>query len=340
MNLFTLVSKFIPLEHRNETCQVSAGVGIMKKLLIISVLAAVLALLGSGVALAATGGTIPHGGYSPATDACLQCHDIHESAGDYVLMRWPTVTDTCGTCHTLFQVKPASGESGTPGYLGDIRGSVSGRILDDPTPRALGSFEPFAFSLAPLQDTDGDTLGDLPYKVGENVNYYPGKDWRGVGPDGFSGAEASIPWWDTDNDGDLDMPEYNSTPGTGSPYEAYQLKADNSDNRGGKLGHRGHRLGNLGERGGLGVVKDNIIGGKQGYSAIKQWEWPLVVPSTTYAATSGLYCASCHTPHGTWGRMLPTMVSTRNPQRKQVKSPSAPARVDWCRRTSHTDQAP
>src|SRR3990170_5007175 len=104
----------------------------MKKLLIISVLAAVLALLGSGVALAATGGTIPHGGYSPATDACLQCHDIHESAGDYVLMRWPTVTDTCGTCHTLFQQPPAQGASGDPVYSGDIHGSVSGVILPGP----------------------------------------------------------------------------------------------------------------------------------------------------------------------------------------------------------------
>src|SRR3990170_5512875 len=104
----------------------------MKKILLLIAIAATLTLFGSALALAATGGTIPHGGYSPATDACLQCHDIHESAGDYVLMRWPTVTDTCGTCHTLFQQPPASGVSGTPSWAGDIRGSVSGVILPGP----------------------------------------------------------------------------------------------------------------------------------------------------------------------------------------------------------------
>src|SRR3990170_8624846 len=207
----------------------------MKKILLLIAIAATLTLFGSALALAATGGTIPHGGYSPATDACLQCHDIHESAGDYVLMRWPTVTDTCGTCHTLFQVAPASGESGDPVYSGDIHGSVSGRPLT-----ADRGIEAWEVLLPPLQDTDGDTTGDTPYSVGENVNYYPGKDWRGVGPDGFSGAEASIPWADLIGaDGIADTAEYASAsgfgnPGTGSPYEAYQVQADNSDGRGGK----------------------------------------------------------------------------------------------------------
>jgi predicted CXXCH cytochrome family protein len=54
---------------------------------------------------------IPHGGYgtgnAPAgerTDLCLSCHDIHQAAGDYALMREASVTATCNTCHGLFGV--------------------------------------------------------------------------------------------------------------------------------------------------------------------------------------------------------------------------------------------
>lgn len=53
----------------------------------------------------------PHGGYGTGyapdgaqTDLCLSCHDIHQAAGDYALMREATVTETCGTCHVLFGV--------------------------------------------------------------------------------------------------------------------------------------------------------------------------------------------------------------------------------------------
>ena len=72
-----------------------------KKLFTVLAMAVGMTLLITGVALAA-GDRIPHGGYSTATDACLQCHDIHESASDYVLLRWETVTDTCGSCHYLY----------------------------------------------------------------------------------------------------------------------------------------------------------------------------------------------------------------------------------------------
>src|SRR3972149_9442224 len=64
-------------------------------------------VLGSAAAArGATGSDIPQGGYSALTDACLQCHDVHESAGDYVLLRWRTVTDVCGSCHFLYLTNP------------------------------------------------------------------------------------------------------------------------------------------------------------------------------------------------------------------------------------------
>ena len=46
----------------------------------------------------------PHDGFSPTggTDFCIQCHDIHEATGDYVLTRKATVTAVCATCHGLF----------------------------------------------------------------------------------------------------------------------------------------------------------------------------------------------------------------------------------------------
>lgn len=47
----------------------------------------------------------PHSGYNTGvngTDFCVNCHDIHEANGSYVLTREATVTATCGTCHGLF----------------------------------------------------------------------------------------------------------------------------------------------------------------------------------------------------------------------------------------------
>ncbi|MFA5810164.1 MAG: cytochrome c3 family protein [Thermoleophilia bacterium] len=75
----------------------------------ITILAAMVIALLLVVAPAAFAGISPHGGYStgtsPAaaqTDFCLTCHDVHQAAGDYVLMRDPTVTQTCATCHALY----------------------------------------------------------------------------------------------------------------------------------------------------------------------------------------------------------------------------------------------
>lgn len=45
------------------------------------------------------GTTSPHGGYSSTSNFCLQCHDVHDAAGEYGLMYKASVTSTCKTCH-------------------------------------------------------------------------------------------------------------------------------------------------------------------------------------------------------------------------------------------------
>lgn len=85
----------------------------MRKLALVLALTFALCALATP-AFAIDGNTIPHGGFSSSTDACLQCHDIHEAAGDYVLMRQATVTAVCSTCHTLYQTAPTGAFN--PGY--------------------------------------------------------------------------------------------------------------------------------------------------------------------------------------------------------------------------------
>jgi predicted CXXCH cytochrome family protein len=94
-----------------------------KRALAVVALGAVCLVLAAAPAFATDGATIPHGGFSTATDACLQCHDIHESAGDYVLMRGATMTATCATCHTLYQAAPTGAFD--PGYSGTEAGTAA-----------------------------------------------------------------------------------------------------------------------------------------------------------------------------------------------------------------------
>lgn len=95
----------------------------MRKLALALALGLALVMLATP-AFAIDGSTIPHGGFSSSTDACLQCHDIHEAAGDYVLMRQSTVTAVCGTCHTLYQTAPTGAFN--PGYTGTEAGTAAG----------------------------------------------------------------------------------------------------------------------------------------------------------------------------------------------------------------------
>ena len=62
---------------------------------------------------------IPHGGYDLNSDACDQCHDVNETAGDFVLSRWRTIADICGSCHYLYKttavkLPPRSNPPGAP----------------------------------------------------------------------------------------------------------------------------------------------------------------------------------------------------------------------------------
>jgi len=170
---------------------------------------------------AATGDVIPHGGYSMTTDACLQCHDIHEAAGDYVLMRESTVTDVCATCHTLYQSAPT------------------------------GAFDP-----------------------------------------GFPGTPAT------------------AVPALG----AYRVPIAQAAT------HPGHRLG----------MDSNVIpGGTQALNAIRYLGSPATVPATTFQATRGLYCASCHTPHGNFGNMVPASVSTKLLSSRPNRSAEVTGMTNW-----------
>lgn len=191
------------------------------KFILVAVVGLAMFLSLSAVASAETA----HGGYSSLTNKCLQCHDIHTDAdgndADYVLLRWPTVVDTCGSCHSLY----------------------------------LGAFA-----------SDG--------KYGE-----------------YSYANLL----------------FSGTPATASDRRAYKVAIDDQDT------HAGHRM----LQGG-----SYIIGGSGSLSAIDIWNkgvpgdgiynlWspydanaPFVKGAGEFAATDGLYCASCHTPHADFGQQL------------------------------------
>jgi len=96
----------------------------MKKtrLVLILGLSLALVLLSASAALAIISPN-PHTTYSATTDFCLQCHDIHEAAGDYALMYQSTVVDTCGTCHGVYQNAPTGARN--PGYPGQESGTAA-----------------------------------------------------------------------------------------------------------------------------------------------------------------------------------------------------------------------
>lgn len=69
-----------------------------RRVIIAAIGSAVILLLVAATAYAAS----PHGGYSSSTNFCIQCHEVHNAQGDYVLTRESTVTGLCGTCHGVF----------------------------------------------------------------------------------------------------------------------------------------------------------------------------------------------------------------------------------------------
>ena len=67
----------------------------MRKLLLMTVVILIWAWATAGVASADNG---PHGGYTPATDACAGCHRAHTAIGPQLLVELTTY-DLCMTCH-------------------------------------------------------------------------------------------------------------------------------------------------------------------------------------------------------------------------------------------------
>lgn len=195
-----------------------------KAVLLTSVFVLLVAM--TGIAMAADGQTIPHGGYDTSTNSCLYCHDVHEAAGDYVLMRQETVIETCGTCHDLYfdseGYKDNVWDSESSGYPGDI-----------PDLATASTLTAYNIDYDLKDDAGGHKLsqgdGDIEFADGEvaDGNYIPG------------GSET-----------------LNALAG-----------ATNTDD---------------GDDG----LEDGLV------------------VSTNRTATDGLYCASCHTPHGEYGQIL------------------------------------
>ena len=219
-----------------------------KRIVLVVALAVAMLAITTGMALAANqGNVIPHGGYDMNTDACLQCHDVHESTGDYVLTRWATVTATCGSCHYLYMTDPSSSGGSAPNTAN------SGA----------------QYNASPL-------AGNTPaYDPG----YDPQVETRTVDPL-ISTGDHSV----------------------GSRISAYDVASANA------LTAPGHGL----SRGsGLHAFVDGQIsdanyipGGWDTLTAIARGAYPNTVPATSFGGTNGLFCTSCHTPHGDFGQRL------------------------------------
>jgi hypothetical protein len=209
---------------------VKGGLKVKNKLILALFIGATLALLWTNAAMATDGATLPHGGYDATTNSCLFCHDVHDAAGDYALMRQETVTETCGTCHDLYKTDNTASVWDNPaGYPGTqpvlpIAASASWRSV-------------YEIDSAGALNAGGHRLGlgDAETMFADSVN-------------GQTNVGDYIPG------GSDTLTEIADIAGYG-----YDPTDENS----------------------FGGVLDN---GRQ--------------------ATNGLYCASCHTPHGDFGQLL------------------------------------
>ncbi len=269
------------------------GGGMITKLLhralLVMVVVLAMLVLAADMAHAAEGDTIPHGGYNTATDACFQCHDAHSAQGDYVLSRMPTVTGMCGSCHTLYQeLIPLEGllqSSTDPVWVTKFDGDQAG----------LTDYGGAPDSTDPNIVSQGSRPGQSSV-----LNFNPG----------YSGLEAPVPGWA------LAEEDPANQVGTGAPFEAYQKPLVNSN---GSDGRYGHRLGTSFSQGetvdhadGVTDSLDYIPGGSGRLTAIATpsvadsadeigVEYMLPTASVGQFPVSlngGLYCASCHSPHG------------------------------------------
>ncbi|KKL88134.1 hypothetical protein LCGC14_1927730, partial [marine sediment metagenome] len=242
----------------------------MRKLVLILTVALALTMF-TGVAWAAdtvnpsytlgSGDEIPHGGYDVSTDACLQCHDVHESSGDYVLLRFRTVTDTCGSCHYLYKASPMA----LPARAGNNPVQAGGA---DHSPRGING----EYNNAPA-DEDND------------VAYSPGYDGF-VAPAIGAGGNAVV--------------------GPGSPYAAYEYDRTLGEFPGGEhnLQRGTGSTWSYNDNPDVYKTSDYIPGGNSRLTAIKRADYPNTENVINFTALQGLYCASCHTPHGNFGQQL------------------------------------
>ena len=238
----------------------------MRKLTLI-VITIIAFMLYTGVALAindttpaagfytsGAGDQIPHGGYDVTTDACLQCHDVHESSGDYVLIRWRTVTDVCGSCHYLYTKDPMTLEA-------NGSNPVLGGAADRSTRGINGEY-----NAAP-----GDPYDDVSYAPGYSSDVAPA-----------IGAGVSV----------------------GSPYSAYEFDLAGARPDGEHNLQRGDGLWQYNDDPDNFKTADYIPGGNSRLTAIKKADYPNTDNVLNFTALQGLYCASCHTPHGNFGQQL------------------------------------
>jgi predicted CXXCH cytochrome family protein len=171
----------------------------------------------------------PHDGFNTGggTDYCIQCHDIHQAQGDYVLTRQSTVTATCNTCHALFGAAPNPGQA--PDWT---HNPLTGAANPSGNP-------------SPMTGTPPTTSDLLAY----NVN--------------MSGATAQY---------------MDSIPGHSLGVMAGGTIVRNSDS-----------------------IPDSsstlkvMISGEYGGYNLGYYSGTSV---TSFTGTQGLYCASCHSPHG------------------------------------------
>jgi predicted CXXCH cytochrome family protein len=134
-------------------------VWLWRALLLTATTAALLLVVGVGLASAQNGpippqpgdpvGTnvSPHGGYSSSSNFCTQCHSMHD-AGEYALMWQSNVTATCATCHS---VGGGSTAPRSPAGTGNV-GTASSRPVYEVTGEDRESGHGIGANAAPGED--------------------------------------------------------------------------------------------------------------------------------------------------------------------------------------------
>jgi predicted CXXCH cytochrome family protein len=255
------------------------------RILIALAVALAMVLAFTGMALATTTG-IPHGGYAANSDVCLQCHDVHEAAADYVLLRYPTVTDMCGSCHYIYLQNPGTMPS-YDGTAADSVGNVTGLHMggNGPGARSGGAG---AFGNAGFGETYNPGYGT------SSTPYNPFAASLG----GVSGTEE-VALYGTGVG--------NQVQSIGSEWSAYEVTQAEAVTAPGHKLQQGVGLFDFAD-GTQDTSADYIPGGSQRLTAVK-----LDGSAATYGTQTvqnftgtgeGLYCADCHAPHYNWGNVL------------------------------------